>query len=141
LGAATALPAAAILTIVGETTARLIPARADAAEWVEMLQIDSLRPMAWREIDSSMAASSGSRSAGSRSSASRSSASRSSDAALADMDARRLFVAQFMNPDQPAESAWIVNPVDVPRLPPENSPANANLDDLARHLRDAPSAA
>jgi hypothetical protein len=127
LGAATALPAAAILTVVGETTARLIPARATAAEWVDMLQTDSLRPMAWRDVDTLMATS----------------ALRPIPAMGASRDdALRNFVKSFIAVDhRPADSAWIVKPVESLRLPPEAPLRAGSLEEAARQLRHASAAA
>jgi len=126
LGAATALPAAAILTVVGETTARLIPARATAAEWVDMLQTDSLRPMSWRDVDRQMAES-----------------AVRPDSYLAGKtdEAIRAFVAAFVETNRgSADSAWLVNPTDVPRLPTEPAPHANSIEESARELRLSPSA-
>jgi hypothetical protein len=127
LGAATALPAAAILTVVGETTARLIPARAAAAEWVDGLRTDSLRPMAWREVDALMAAS----------------AIRLVPSLPGDPNGViRGFVAGFIEvAHRAADSAWIVEPGEVSQLPTESALHAPSLEDAARELRTSTSAA
>jgi hypothetical protein len=123
LGAATAAATAAILTIVGDTTARLVPARAAAAEWVEMLQTDSLRPAPWTEIEPTISGS----------------ALAAAPAPNAG-EAARAFVADFVPPGAPLHAAWIVGESDLPRpkLPPEPPVGHLSLAALATQLAERP---
>src|SRR6185436_787983 len=105
-------------TVVGETTARLIPARAAAAEWMQMLQTDSLRPPRWSQVEALLGATSVPTSAG---------AARTDGVAHA-------FVAAFAGPDTASGAAWIVDRADLARGGPEPFVGNLSLVALARQF-------
>jgi hypothetical protein len=123
LGAATAVAAAAILTTVGETTARLVPARAAAAEWVQMLQTDSLRPARWAQIEPLIATSS--------------LAPANSAAAIPAETVAREFVTSFVSSEAAAHIAWVIGSIGSVVGGVEPPVGNLSLSALARQLADA----